>query len=305
MATLLGCHQSTISRELARSRPPTYRRYTAAVAQRHADIRRRTAYDTRPRWSDDPALVTQVLQALTDGHSPEQIAGRLRYLHRTQTVSHQTIYAYIARNKAEGGTLYTALRYQGKKFKWRGLGGQDRGTIPNRKGIEDRPPIVDQKTRFGDFESDLVVSGANGAGAVATYAERTSMYFKAVKVTDRSAQEFLRASHVALGGIPAGLRHTMTHDNGKEIAKHAQIAEELSIAVYCARPYHSWERGLNEWMNRELRRFFPKGTDFSTISQEEVDDAVKWLNNCPRKSLHYRTPQEVYDEVRKNMHLTL
>jgi len=305
MAEMIGCSQSAVSRELSRFSAGPKKRYTAIVAQRKSDARRMHSYDTRPHWHDDEALVRHVLSELADGKSPDQISGRMKYLEWTHTVSHQTIYNYIEQDKESGGELYKQLRYQGKKFKWRGFVKGICEQIPNRRDISERPKIVEAKKRFGDFESDLVVSCRSGSGAVATYAERTSMLFRAVKVNDQSADEFVRASHSAFDDIPDELRHTMTHDNGKEISKHEQITEELKIDVYCARPYHSWERGLNECMNRELRRFFPKGTDFSKVTQKEIDSAVGWLNNCQRRSLSYRTPNEVYQEQLEIMRFTL
>jgi transposase, IS30 family len=296
IASIVGCSQSAVSREFSRYRTRKKKRYIASVAQKKAEERRAESYSERPRWFDDEDLKQHVLSELENGKSPDQIAGRMKYLKRDHTVSHQTIYNYIEDDKEDNGTLYKLLRYQGKKFKWRGFKKGIQERIPNRRDISERPKIVDQKKRFGDWESDLVVSCRSGSGAVATFAERTSMLFGAEKVNDQSADEFVRASHDVLDDIPSELRHTMTHDNGKEISKHEQITDELQIDVYCARPYHSWERGLNEFMNRELRRFFPKGTDFSKVTQKEIDSAVEWLNNCERRILNYRTPQEVYEE---------
>jgi len=221
-----------------------------------------------------------------------------------ELISHQAIYAYIERDKENGGQLYKLLRYQGKKHKWRGFG-KDKTKIPNRLDISERSDEVNNKERPGDWESDLVVSCRSGSGAVATFAERTSIYFRAILVVDQSADEMVRATREALKDLPAALRKTMTHDNGKEISKHEQITEELNMTVYCARPYRSCDRGLNEWCNRELRRFFPKGTDFSQVTQAEVDSAVEWLNNCPRRSLGYRTPKEALAEKSGIMHFTL
>ena len=120
----------------------------------------------------------------------------------------------------------------------------------------------------------------------------------------QSADEMVRASSEALGYLPEEMRKTMTHDNGKEICKHEEITEALKIDI-CARPYKSCNRGLNEWMNRELRRFFRKGTDFAQITQKEIDYAVDWLNNCPRRSLSYPTPKEVFEEQLEIMRFTL
>lgn len=302
MAGIIGCSQSAVSRELSRNTRGAKKRYSADKAHSRSEERRAHAYVARKRWHDDRKLFMHVLKELRDGKSPDQIAGRMKRQKQKHMVSHQTIYTYIERDKRAGGALYKSLRYQGKKFKWRGIGGSGYGQIPNRIGIEERPQIVTEKKRCGDWESDLVVSPRNGSGAVATFAERKSMYFKAIRVADQSADEMVRASKEALHDMP---RYTMTHDNGREITKHEKISEQLDITIYCAHPYRSCERGLNEFMNRELRQFFPKGTDFSLISQSEVDSAVKWLNNCPRRSLQYRTPQEVLDEQLQIMHFTL
>lgn len=304
IASLIGCHQGTVSKELHRGSSPVYRSYKAVKAQEHAERRRKGSYEERERWHDDARLLRHVERELRDGKSPDQIAGRMKRQGRKHTVSHQSIYAHIERAKKKGGDLHRCLRYQGKKHKWRGLGGDGRGSIPNRKGIEERPAIVHEKGRSGDWESDLVVSPKDGQGAVATFVERTCMYFRAILVADRSADEMVRASNDALGDIPEPLRLTMTHDNGKEISKHEEITKNLTITVYCARKYKSCDRGLNECMNRELRRFFPKGTDFSQKTQADIDAAVKWLNNCPRRSLQYRTPKEAFREQLRIMRFT-
>ena len=251
------------------------------------------------------SLLSHVLKELEDGKSPEQISGRMKQQGIIHVVSHETIYTYIYEDKKEGGDLYKYLRYKKKKYKWRGFIRNSASYIPNRKGIEERPEIVNNKGRTGDWESDLVVSNMKGSGAVATFAERTTMYFQAQLVKDKSADEMVRATNEALESIPKVFRRTMTHDNGREICKHEQITKNLQIDVYCARPYCSGDRGLNEFMNRELRRFFPKGTNFAKVTQKNIDSAVNWLNNCPRKSLGYRTPLEAFQEKLSIMHFTL
>lgn len=304
IAEIIGCSQSTVSRELKRNSSLVQNRYTAGKAQKRSEDRRQKSYDSRSRWYEDDDLLKHVEEELIDGKSPDQISGRLKQQGCSHTVSHQSIYDYIEKDKEAGGNLYLCLRYQGKKHKWHGLG-SDKTKIPNRNDISERPEEVDSKERSGDWESDLVVSNKQGKGAIATFAERTCLCFKAVLVEDRSANEMVRASDEALEEFPEKFRLTMTHDNGREISKHEQITKNLKMTVYCARPYRSCDRGLNEWYNRELRRFFPKGTDFSTVSQAEVDSAVEWLNNCPRRSLGYRTPNEAYREKLKNMHFTV
>lgn len=303
MADIIGCNQSNVSRELKRSLSPIKKRYTATIAQKKANERKSNGYESLGHWYDDDELLQHVLTELVDGKSPEQISGR-RKLEGLTYVCHQTIYDYIESDKRKGGSLYKCLRYQGKKYKWIGFD-KNKTKILNRKDISQRPEAVNAKERYGDWESDLVVSNKKGSGAVATFAERLSLYFQAIRVESKSADEMVRASSEALGSFPEDMRRTMTHDNGKEICKHEEITELLKIDIYCARPYKSCDRGLNEWMNRELRRFFPKGTDFSKVKQKEIDYAVNWLNNCPRKSLNYRTPKEVFDEQLAIMRLGL
>lgn len=303
IADIIVCHQSTVSREYARSRPGKQQCYAANTAQKRAEHRRQHSYDGRHRWQHNERLRSHVERELRNKRSPDQIAGRLKERKRTRTVSHQTIYTFIEQDKERGGDLYRCLRYQGKKYKWRGLA-KDTTRIPNRKGIEERPIEVEAKEEAGHWESDLVVSGCRGSGAAATFVERTCLYFRAILVANKSADEMVRASGDALGRLPPAMRRTMTHDNGREIAKHEQITENLTMPVYCARPYRSCDRGLNEWYNRELRRFFPKGTDFSQKTQADIDIAVNWLNNCPRRSLKYRTPKEVFREKLRIMRFT-
>jgi transposase, IS30 family len=304
IADIIGCGQSTISREIQRNSSLVQNRYTANTAQRRSVKRRRFALEQRDRWYDNPVLYVEVIFELFDGKSPDQIAGRMKEQGWTDAISHQAIYDYIEQDKEKGGELYKFLRYQGKKYKWRGFG-KDKTKIPNRLDISERPEEVNNKERPGDWESDLVVSCRSGSGAVATFAERTCIYFRAILVVDQSADEMVRATKEALKDLPASLRKTMTHDNGKEICKHEEITKDLKMTVYCARPYRSCDRGLNEWCNRELRRFFPKGTDFSKVTQAEIDSAVEWLNNCPRRSLGYRTPKEVFEEKLQIMHFRL
>lgn len=290
IARILGCHQSTVSRELARAGE----RYAANSAQKRAEERRRKEH----HWHDDPQVFRFVLALLRQRQSPEQIEGRMKresLWHREHAVSAKTIYTWIWRNKEEGGCLFLHLRRRGRRPKWYGITHTEKVRIPHRRDISERPKIVDRWKRCGDWESDLVVSPRSGDGAVATFVERFSKYLRAVLVQDRSAEAFVQGARQAFSMIPEALRLTMTHDNGLEICGHEQITDDLNITVYCARPFHSWERGLNENTNGLLRDFFPKGTNFHEVYQEELDHAVDLINNRPRRSLNFRTPKEVLD----------
>lgn len=298
MAGIIGCSQATISRELKRARPPTLRKqYTATTAQHRVEERRQRSYDQRSRWYDNSQLLRYVVDQLRDGKSPDAIAGRMKRKSpwfREHAVSHESIYRYVWKVKEEGGCLHLHLPRKGKRPKFYGFNGASTSRIPNRRDISERPKIVDRWQRCGDWESDLIVSGRNGSGAVATFVERISKYVQAVLLLDQTADAFVQAAREVFGELPALLRLTLTHDNGLEICKHESITEELKIIVYCAQPYRAWQRGLNEHSNGLLRRFFPKGTDFSLISAEELAEAVEKINNCPRRSLHYLTPKEVF-----------
>jgi IS30 family transposase len=290
IARMLDCNQSTISRELSRGGS----HYSANAAQRRAEKRQRD----EKHWYDDPRVFRFVLELLRQRQSPEQIEGRMKRespWFRAHSISAKSIYNYIWKIRDEGGCLHLHLRRRGRRPKWFNVVQGKDVRIPHRKDISERPKIVDRWKRCGDWESDLVVSSRDGQGAVATFVERFSKYLRAALVEDRSADAFVAGAHEALSVIPKALRLTMTHDNGREICGHERITETLKIAVYCARPFHSWERGLNENTNGLLRDFFPKGTNFGEVTREELDHAVELINNRPRRSLNFRTPKEVLD----------
>lgn len=271
--------------------------YQADDAERCARERRSRAKENMPKWYDHPAVLRYVIEELRDCKSPDAIAGRMKRAspwHREHAVSHESIYRYIWRVQAEGGVLHRCLRRRGRRPKFYGLQGASASRIPHRRDISERPKIVDRKKRCGDWESDLIVGRRGSASVVATFVERCSKYLRAVILEDPSADEMVRAAREAFSDVPVEFRLTMTHDNGMEICKHEEITEELTMVVYCARPYHSWERGLNEHTNGLLREFFPKGTDFSTVSPEELASALEKINNRPRRSLRYLTPKEVF-----------
>ena len=297
IASIIGCHQSTVSHELQRGRSSIYFCYNGGKAQERADARWQRSYDKRTHWYDNPVVLKYIVEELREGKSPDAIAGRMKRQspwHREHAVSHESIYRYIWKVKEEGGVLHLHLPRKGKRPKFYGLHGASASRIPNRRDISERPKIVDKKSRCGDWESDLVVSVRGGSGAVATFVERYSKYFQAVLLENQTAEEMVRASVKVFSQIPEAFRLTMTHDNGSEIVKHEEITATVNIVVYNAEPYRSWQRGLNENTNGLLRRFFPKGTDFSLVQPEEVAIAVEKINNLPRRSLQYRTAKEVF-----------
>jgi IS30 family transposase len=220
--------------------------------------------------------------------SPEQISGWL-LVEQKISLSHERIYQHVWADKASGGDLYKYLRREAKKYKARGSNGKTAsGQIKNRISIDDRPDIVDEKSRIGDWEIDTVI-GRNHSGALVTIVERATMFTVSKRVKSKRAEEVTAATIALLRPFKA-LVHTITADNGKEFAYHEKISASLECDFYFAHPYHSWERGLNENTNGLLRQYFPKSTDFKKVSEKEVAQSVEQLNNRPRKTLAFKTP---------------
>lgn len=284
IATVLGRHKSTISREMRRNRGQ--RGYRPKQAQELAVARHRAAY--RPRITAQTWQQVKVL--LRQEWSPEQIAGRLM-LEQQPSVSHECIYRYIYADKRAGGTLYTHLRCQKRRRKR--YGSYDRrGRLPNCRSIETRPAIVEAKRRVGDWEADTII-GKGHSGAIVTLTERRSKLLLMQRVADNSAAAVEQAVTTLLRDV-AGRVHTITSDNGREFANHQAIAAQLAADFYFAHPYASWERGLNENTNGLIRQYFPKARDFTTVTDEEVKQAQERLNMRPRKTLDYKTPYQVF-----------
>lgn len=286
IAEMIGVHQSTISRELARNTGK--KGYRHQQAQEKSEHRRRQT-STGPTKMLPPLL--EVIEGkLREDWSPEQISG---WLLETQEmlISHEAIYLHVWANKRQGGNLYKHLRRRGKKYGKRSNGKSTRGQIKGRVSIDERPEIVDEKSRIGDWEIDTVI-GKGHSGALVTIVERKTNFTVAAQVNSKEAAEVMQATIKLLTPFKDQV-YTITADNGKEFAYHHKIAEELEAEVYFAHPYSSWERGLNENTNGLLRQYFPKKTDLKKVTQDEVDKAVIKLNTRPRKGLEYKTPLEL------------
>lgn len=296
----LNRHHTTICREVERNRP----RYFASIywhewAQTQSSQRRRKPRHERKRDITD--LVRYVERSLSADWSPEAIAGRLRIdypQNKLMRISPETIYRWIYRDASKGGAFYTCLRWQHRKCRAQRRYGTGRGLIPGRTGIAQRPAIVAQRERFGDWEGDTV-EGAKGLGHIASHVERKSRYLVAAKLTNKSAEVMSVASIAAFHRIPRALRMTLTVDNGKEFARFKQIEAQTGLAIYFADPYSAWQRGCNENTNGLLRRYFPKGCDFSAVSDGALAFVVKKLNDRPRKCLGYQTPHEVFLQAKR------
>lgn len=287
IARRLGRSPSTVCRELKRNSHGEG--YSAVAAQARAEQRRRS----RPivRKMDRPEIGEAVRTGLASRWSPDQVAGRLRREHkgdRSRRVSHQTIYAWIKRSP-DREHWEGFLRRGGRRRPENDRRGRLRGTA----SVADRPGVVDRRERFGDWEGDTVVGVGRAGGALVTHVERKSGYLLAGKLPEKKARAVNLATKRLFAPLPKGLRRTLTLDNGKEFAGHDAMARQNGLKVYFADPYASWQRGTNENTNGLLRQYFPKGTDFTKVSHQELRSVAQEVNDRPRKRLGYQTPSEV------------
>jgi IS30 family transposase len=288
IAKALERSPSTISRELRRNE--TGHNYYSGQAQRQAALRR----SERPlsRKMDDPDLNETVRKRLTEEWAPEQIAGRLRQEHPDdpdRNLSAQTIYTWIEQDE-DREHWQSFLRRRGKR--------------PNRRKntdtgegarIDDRPEVIEQRLRLGDFEGDTVL-GPAGTGGLATLVDRKSRYTIIVKIQSKEADHVHQKIKERLRELDDEHRRSITFDNGTEFARCHRLEEHLGMKLYFADPGCPYQRGTNENTNGLIRQYFPKGTNFRDISHYEVRRVENRLNNRPRECLGFQTPAEVFFE---------
>ena len=291
IARLIKKDKSVIYREIKRNSDQRSGVYKSDLAQRKYQKRLKE----KPKYLKFTSSVkTRVEGLLREDYSPEQVVG---YLKKEQevTVSIERIYQYIWTDKREGGDLHTHLRRQGRKYRKRGRAKDSRGRIKNRISIEQRPKIVDTRSRFGDLEVDLII-GESHKEAIVTINDRASGMLKMKKSKSKEA-EVVKKIIVELLEEWKPFIQTMTSDNGKEFAGHEFVTEMLNIDYYFAHAYHSWERGSNENLNGLVRQYIPKKTDFRTVSDSYIKEIETKLNNRPRKRYNYETPIFVMEKL--------
>jgi IS30 family transposase len=285
---------SAVSRELARNTVDS--RYDALTAQRLSRQRRqgqpRKLEPGKPLWG-------LVVMGLFRGWSPEQIAGRLSKMHPdnpSQRVCHETI--YVALYALPRGELRKALLgqlRQGRSSRRPRSHGRDRrGGLVNMTSIHERPAEANGREVPGHWEGDLI-KGAGNRSAVGTLVERKSRYAVLARMDGTGAEAALEAFTRKFRKMPTGVRKTLTYDQGKEMARHEELARRVRIRVYFADPHSPWQRPSNENANGLIRQYLPKGMDLSEVSQAQLNHIAKLLNNRPRKCLDYATPAEVFE----------
>lgn len=286
IAALLGRSPSTISREVHRNKGG--KGYRPAQAQRFTDNRRQQAHKHGKVTAQVRQWITILLRQEL---SPEQVVDYLRR-HRQLSLHHETVYRLVYADKARGGNLYRHLRILSKPYRKRYGQYERRGKIPNRVGIEKRPQVVDKRARIGDWEGDTVIGKARRS-ALLTMVERKTLYTVIARLTGKRADLLARAAIKAMKPMKDRFQ-TLTLDNGLEFSQHEQIAKQLQAKIYFAHPYASWERGINENTNGLIRQYFPKGTDFNQVSDDDIAHVMERLNNRPRKSRGNKSPNELF-----------
>jgi IS30 family transposase len=288
----------TVSGEIARNGGKTSYEATAAAFRAGAQ---RALTGRKPRLAADGALFAEVSRLIGLGWSPEQISGRRKReeagMERGSglTVSHEAIYAAIyAMPRGELrreliGLLRHAKPARGRKPK----GSELRGKLVGMTNIKDRPEEVEGRLVPGHWEGDLIL-GAKGASAIGTLVERTTRFVVLVHMPARKADVAASAFTGALNAIPEPLRKTLTYDQGKEMAGHADLAAATGMRVFFADPHSPWQRGANENTNGLLRQYFPKGEPLSGFDQTDLDAVADSLNARPRKTLDFATPEEQF-----------
>ncbi len=263
-------------------------RYEPDKADHKAYVRRKYSKYQGMKIVENRELRGYVEEKTRKDWSPEQIAGRLKEIDKdTKYVSYQAIYKFIY--SVYGRTLEQYLRYRGKKTK-RGKG-RKVAQLENRVFIEKRPEIISKKQRFGDWEGDFLVSGKSGKGMLIVLYERKAMYVVIKRLMSRNCQVVNQYLKEMTGGFVCF--NSLTVDNDISFRKHEQLSELLGAPVYFCHPYHSWEKGGVENINKLIRQYIPKGSDISKYSEGYLREIEAKLNNRPRRSLKYKTPLEI------------
>lgn len=235
-----------------------------------------------------------VYKGLLNDFSPEQIAGSIKDLHPNDpimSISYEAIYQHIYRHRQSrtGRRLIALLPYNHSKRRKHRKYGTKRVRIPDAISIEQRPLHIENRIEIGHWEGDQIV-GVGHKSAIATMVERKTRYTYIIFLKDRTSQTMTKAVADTFNNLIPQVRKTMTYDNGMEMANHKWLTDNTGMNIYFAHPYSPWERGTNENTNGLIRRYFPKKTDFNTITEQQLKKVQEKLNNRPRKILKYKTP---------------
>ncbi len=300
IAVALGRNRSSVKREIDPWRKNGYR---AEKAQHYAAKASTLRKRRKTKLSIDKRLCAYVESKLRLDWSPQEISNRLAMDYAddlTMRVSHESIYGYVyvhAKGELKKELIAHLRQSKGKRGRKRSQGegsGDGRGKIPHAVSIEQRPLEVESRELSGNWEGGLI-KGKDNKTAIGTLTERKTRTTIIVKLDAFNAETVRLAFEKEFKTLPEQMRRTLTYDNGKEMSSHVKFTQTMNMAVYFCHPHSPWERGTNENTNGLIRQYFPKGTDFSLVSEEEIKSAQDRLNNRPRKVLNWHTPKEVFD----------
>jgi transposase, IS30 family len=290
IARALGRHRSTVGRELGRNSTRADGRYRASTAQERSNGRRSRSRRDRRFSAEDFALIDGLL---CRQWSPEQVSGHPRREGRL-SISHETIYRHVWRDKEQGGVLYTHLRGARKRRRKRYGAYDSRGRLAGKRMISERPAEVEERVAVGHWGVETV-AGSGSKDCIVSLVERKTGLLLIGKLADRTT-ESLNRRVIRLIKRHAGAFRSVTADNGTESHGYERIEEKTKTTFYFARPYHSWERGGNENANGLIRQYLPKGASMAGLSQHQCNAIARKLNTRPRKRLGFRTPLACFNE---------
>lgn len=290
IARALSRHRSTISRELCRNSTRADGRYRAFTAQERTNGRRSRSRRNLRFTTQDFA---QVDELLCRQWSPEQVSGYLRRRGKL-SISHETIYRHIWRDKREGGLLYIHLRGARKRRRKRYGAYDSRGRLSGKRLISERPTAVETRQQVGHWEIDTVM-GTGSLDCIVSLVERKTGLVVIGKLEDRTTHSLNRRV-LRLINRHQGPFETITADNGTEFHDYKGIEEKTSAIFYFATPHRSWERGSNENANGLIRQYLPRGKSMAQLSQQLCNTIARKLNTRPRKRLGFRTPLECFNQ---------
>ena len=292
IASILRRDESTISREIKRNRRKIREKggvrdgpYEGTIAHHKAYVKRKYAKYQGKKIEENIALRRYIVEKLKRHWSPDEISGRMMEERKPFYASKTAVYAWLY---SMGGQQWCQLLYSRRYRPRKQREKTKRTLIPNRKGLALRPKGSENKTRYGHYEGDTVVSGkkTGSKAALSVAYERKARYIVVKKIANLKPLNNNRAVAAMRKEV---LMRSMTMDNGIENTEH----EKIGVPTFFCDPYSSWQKGGVENANKMIRRYFPKGTDFANVPQEDVDRVVFLINNKPRKSLGYKTPLEI------------
>lgn len=307
IARRLGRDYSVIKREVARNKGP-HLPYLAVRAEEYAKRRKKNTNRRKLEKWQNVKLKEYVEEELGKGHSPQEIAGRLEEQKpqevrrcKDTAVSYEAIYAYVYHGEGRYGGLYKKLRRKQKTRQQRFARKPHKERIPARVSIHERPAAIGARKRYGDWETDSVIFSKQQSVLSVQY-ERKMKLCRLRKAADKTALESGRAIQGHFSRLPRHLRRSITRDNGMENALHEETRKKLSLPSCFCDSYKSWQKGGVENLNGLIREYFPKKCRFDDISDAEAYAVQEKLNNRPRKTLHYLTPNEVFATLLKKGH---